>query len=271
MPYEMPKIGTRTEMRQTFNQVASLYDRNRPSYPEAVFDDLIALSGVGPASRIFEIGCGTGHATQALAARGLAIDCIEMGENMAALARQRLAAYPRVQIIVANFDSWETGQRYDLIYAATAYHWLNPATRDHRIAALLKSGGHLAVWRNRHIRNGSCDAFLDEAAKIYVEDAPELVKRRAQLPRPEEAVEAEREEVSPEIFEPAVYRLHLWTLAYTAAQYAQMLSTFADFQMLPAPRLQHLLDRIEDLINANYGGSLVQDYATVLQISRKRS
>ena len=271
MPYEMPDIGTRTELRQTFNQVASLYDRNRPSYPDAVFDDLIALSGVGPGSRLFEIGCGTGHATQALASRGLAIDCIEMGENMAALARRRLAPYPRVNLTVANFDSWDTSQRYDLIYAATAYHWLNPATRDQRIAALLAPGGQLAIWRNRHIRNGSCDAFLDEAGRIYAEVAPELVKRRALLPGPGEVVETEREAVSLEIFEQPAYRLHLWSLPYTAAEYVQMLSTFADFQLLPAPRRELLLGRIQDLIETKHGGALVTDYATVLQISRIKS
>ena len=270
MPYEMPTIGTRVELRQTFDQVASLYDQNRPSYPLGVFDDVVTLSGVGPGSRLLEIGCGTGHATQMLATRGLAIDCIEMGDNMAALARQRLAPYPRVNILIANFDVWTTSERYDLVYCATAYHWLNPATRDQRTAALLKPGGQLAIWRNRHIRNGSCDEFLNAADSIFEELAPELVKRRAHLPRAEEVAEAEREPVSPTIFEPPVYRLHQWSLPYTAAEYVQMLSTFADFQLLPPPRRQLLLARIDALIASSFGGSVVQDYATVLQISRKR-
>lgn len=271
MPYELHSIGTRTALRQTFDQVASLYDENRPSYPEAVFDDLIALSGVDATSRLFEIGCGTGHATQVLASRGLAIDCIELGENMAFLARQRLAPYPRVKIVVADFDTWTTPEHYDLVYSATAYHWLNPATRDQRAAALLKPGGQLGLWRNQHIRNGSCDAFLDEAGGIYFEEAPELAKKRARLPRPDEVVEAEREEVSRELFEPPVHRLHLWSLPYTAAEYVQMLSTHSDHQLLPADRRERLLGRIEALIDAKYGGTVVKDYATVLQIARKRS
>lgn len=271
MPYELHSIGTRTELRQTFDQVASLYDENRPSYPEAVYDDLVALSGAGPSSRIFEIGCGTGHATQVLAARGLTIDCIELGENMAALARQRLAPYSRVKIVVADFDSWTTPRRYDLVYSATAYHWLNPATRDGRIAALLKTKGQLAIWRNRHIRNGSCDAFLDEAGSIYYELAPELAKKRALLPRPDEVVEAEREEVSLEFFEPSAFQLHVWSRPYTATEYVQMLNTHSDHQLLPADRRERLLGRIQALIDAKYGGAVVKDYATVLQIARKRS
>ena len=271
MPYELHSIGTRTQLRQTFDQVASLYDENRPSYPDAVFNDLIALSGVGAASHLFEIGCGTGHATQVLAARGLAIDCVELGENMAALARKRLQAYPRVNIIVADFDTWSTEDRYDLVYSATAYHWLNPATRDQHSAALLKPQGQLAIWRNRHVRNGSCDEFLQDSGRIYLEEAPELAKKRALLPRPEDVVEAERQEVSPEIFDTPVYRLHLWSRTYSSVEYAQMLSTHSDHQLLPAARRERLLRRMEDLIDEKYDGAVVKDYATVLQIARRKN
>jgi trans-aconitate methyltransferase len=271
MPYELHSIGTRDQLRQTFDQVAQLYDEMRPSYPAGVFDDLIAFSGVDAQSRVFEIGCGTGHATQALASRGFAIDCVELGENMAALARRRLALYPRVNIVVADFDTWTTAERYDLVYSATAYHWLDPATRDQGVAAILKPGGRLAIWRNRHIRNGSCDAFVDESGAIYAQEAPELTKKRARLPGPEEVVEAERQEISAEFFEPPLYRLHLWSHPYTAAEYVQMLSTHSDHQLLPAERRQRLLDRIAALIETKYGGSVVKDYATVLQIARKKS
>ena len=271
MPYELHSIGTRDQLRQTFDQVAQLYDAMRPSYPGEVFADVITLSGVDAEARLFEIGCGTGHATQMLAARGLAIDCIELGENMAALARKRLAPYPRVKIVVADFDTWTTPQRYDLVYSATAYHWLNPVTRDARVAAILKPEGQLALWRNRHIRNGSCDAFLDESAGIYCEEAPELTQKRILLPRPAEVIETEREEISTVLFDPPVCRLYLWSWSYTAAEYVQMLSTHSDHQLLPPERRQRLLDRIESLIERRYGGSVVKDYATVLQIARKRS
>jgi trans-aconitate methyltransferase len=271
MPYELHQIGTRDQLRVTFDDVARLYDQMRPSYPDAVFDDVIALSGVDSSSCILEIGCGTGHATQAMAARGLSIDCVELGANMAAVARQRLAQFPRVTIEVADFDHWDTAQRYDLVYSATAFHWLNPATREQRIAKLLKQQGWLAIWRNRHIRNGSSDEFVDEAQSIYVDEAPELTKDRARLPGPDEVVEMEREVLSPELFEEPMYRVHYWSRAYTAAKYVQMLDTHSDHRLLPVERRARLFERLAHLIDSRFGGSVVKDYATVLQLFRRRS
>lgn len=269
MPYEIHAIGTRTELRQTFDTVAQLYDEMRPSYPDAVFDDAIALSGAGPATKILEIGCGTGHATQGFAARGLAIECVELGENMAAIARQRLAPYPRVTIEVADFDHWTTLKRYDLVYSVSAYHWLNPATREERIAALLAPAGWLAVWRNRHIRNGSCDDFLDEAQSIYSQEAPELAKR-GMLLRPNEIVEGERDELSRAHFDEPLLRVYFWSRPYTAVEYVQMLCTHSDHQLLPAGRRARLFDRLATLIDTRYGGSVIKDYATLLQMARKK-
>src|SRR5207253_3422274 len=39
------------------------YDRMRPGYLRAVFEELAEFGQLGPGSRILEIGCGTGQAT----------------------------------------------------------------------------------------------------------------------------------------------------------------------------------------------------------------
>jgi ubiquinone/menaquinone biosynthesis C-methylase UbiE len=52
--------------RQTFDQAAEIYDRVRPDYPETLFDDLVALAGLGPGDRLLEVGCATGKATRPL-------------------------------------------------------------------------------------------------------------------------------------------------------------------------------------------------------------
>src|SRR5207244_1472501 len=62
----------RERLRETFGSVAELYDRARPEYPTAVFDDLEELAQLEPGSRVLEIGPGTGKATVELAERGYA-------------------------------------------------------------------------------------------------------------------------------------------------------------------------------------------------------
>ena len=90
------------EQRFTFDEVAELYDRHRPGYPEALFEDLVALSGLAPAGRILEIGAGTGQATRPLARRGFRVLCLEPGAALARVARRKLAEFPRVEVLETN-------------------------------------------------------------------------------------------------------------------------------------------------------------------------
>ena len=53
------------EQRLVFGEVAEQYDRSRPSYPDAMVDDLVELAGLGPGCRALEVGAGTGKATSA--------------------------------------------------------------------------------------------------------------------------------------------------------------------------------------------------------------
>lgn len=258
--------------RETFNQVAELYDKMRPSYPQAVFADVIRWSGLDADSRLLEIGCGTGHATLAFARRGLCIDCVELGENMAAIARQNLAAFGRVTIEVADFDRWSTMNRFHLAYSACAYHWLNPATREQRIATLLHPGGSLAVWRNHFVRNGSCEELLEAAAPIYMREAPALVAKRIHMRRPEEISEAGKEDLMASgLFEAPRTAMYLWRRTYTTSEYVGMLSTHSDHRMLPELQRRRLLSSLEELVEERFGGSVSSDYATILHIARKKS
>lgn len=271
LPHRIHPIGTRNQLRQTFDRVAQLYDQHRPSYPPQIFDDIVAISGVTADSHLLEIGCGTGHATQQFASCGLRIDCIELGENMAAIARQRLAQFPRVTIQIADFDHWTTPSRYDLVYAATAWHWLDPVLREKKVATLLRPSGWLAFWRNRDVRDGSLDEFLDAAQAIYSRIAPELAMERGQLLGPNETVEQEKEEFASDLFGEPQIRVHPWRKTYSAAEYVAMLNTHSDYQMLPADRRNRLFDELATLIATRFGGSVLTDHVAILEMARART
>jgi ubiquinone/menaquinone biosynthesis C-methylase UbiE len=48
------------EARDTFAEVAELYDKVRPSYPGQLLEELFELTQLPPRARILEIGSGTG-------------------------------------------------------------------------------------------------------------------------------------------------------------------------------------------------------------------
>ena len=50
----------------------------------------MSLSGTGPGAKVLEIGCGTAQATVPLARRGYHVLCVELGDNLATIARGKL-------------------------------------------------------------------------------------------------------------------------------------------------------------------------------------
>ena len=157
-----------------FEQVPELYDRARPVYPPDVFDDIVTLAGLGEGARVLEIGCGTGQATLPLAERGFEVTCIELGEQLAAVARRKLAPFANVKIVNANFETWESvGERFDAVVAFTAFHWLDPNVRYEKTAGVLDDGGALSIVDTRHVWPEGGDPFWAEVQEDYDAIAPD--------------------------------------------------------------------------------------------------
>jgi len=66
---------------------------------------------------VLEIGCGTGQATVPLAERGLAITAVELGAELAAIARRRLAGFPAAGVVTCAFEDWPPqGAPFDAVW-----------------------------------------------------------------------------------------------------------------------------------------------------------
>jgi cyclopropane fatty-acyl-phospholipid synthase-like methyltransferase len=176
----MADASGRNRLRTTFDEVADLYDRARPTYPEQAFDDLAELAGLRPGSRVLEIGCGTGQATLPLAQRGFAIVCVELGEQLAAVARRKLARFPAVEIVHACFEAWDGGDAsFDAVVACTAFHWIAPDVRYAKSASLLRDGGALAVVATQHVLPADGDRFFAEVQEDYEAVVPDDDRTKA--------------------------------------------------------------------------------------------
>src|SRR4051812_48867077 len=122
------------ERKHTFDRAADQYDRFRPGHPEAVFDEIVRLTGVPPPARLLEIGCGPGQATLPLARRGYQIHAVELGANLAVLARRRLSGYP-VTVEVCPFEEVRLApDSFDLVVSASSFHWLDRTVAYPKIA-----------------------------------------------------------------------------------------------------------------------------------------
>jgi trans-aconitate methyltransferase len=157
----------RRDLGRVFNEVPGLYDRVRPAYPDELFADLAAITGIERRSPVPEVGCGTGQATRSLGALGYPVTAIEPGAGMAALARQRLAAFGNVEVENSAFEEWDDGgRRFDVLVAAPAWHWVAPSIGWRRAHDVLHPRGWMALRGNVVVRRpGEPEVYAQTAAR----------------------------------------------------------------------------------------------------------
>lgn len=250
---------------ESFDRVADDYDRARPAYPPELFDDLVTLTALPPGGRVLEIGCGSGVSTVPLAARGYEILCVEMGRDLAQVAARNLATYPRAKVVAARFEDWPAPLApYDLVMAATAFHWLDPAVAYPKVAAALKPGGCLGVFWNRHVA-AEPDGFFHRVQPIYERYAPSLAGFT--LPTASEVPSGLPRLPESGLFEVRHTRRYVWRVAYEADEYVRLLGTYSDHLALDEGARERLFRELHSFIVEGFGGRVEKQYLSVLVVA----
>ncbi|MHC3469977.1 class I SAM-dependent methyltransferase [Streptomyces sp. 7R007] len=246
-------------LRHTFNQAAELYDRARPRYPRALVEELAATAGLGPGGSVLEIGPGTGQLTVPLAEFGCRITAVELGPAMAAVARRRLAAFPHVEVVVADFETWPVpAGAFDLVVSATAFHWIDPAVRLTRAADALRPGGRIAIITTEHVAGGSTD-FFAEAQRCYERWDPATPPGLV-LPDAADVATDLGELAEYDRFGPVTVRRHTQDIAYTTDEYIDVLLTYSGHRALDDTARRGLLMCLRQLMDARHGGRVTKRY-----------
>ena len=261
-----------TQRRNSFNQLASLYDEVRPTYPTALFDDIITLSNLPTDGRILEVGCGTGQATLPFANRGYAIECIELGDQLAEIARLNLISYPNAQVMVGDFETFTIErEHYDLLLSATAFHWIDPTVRFKKSYEILKPGGSLAVFWTHHVQTEISWEIFTRVQEVYARVVPEMTKKYKGLIHPDDFPTVFKQEIENSgYFSEVTIRKHLWKLPLKAETYTNLLNTFSDHRQLDEPICKQLFDEIRTLIDTEFDGAIVKEYLAILYLAHRK-
>jgi SAM-dependent methyltransferase len=122
------------------------YDRHRPAYPDELVGRACRVAGIVSGDHVLEVGCGSGQLTRSLAARGLRVTALEPGTSLMALARQNLADAGEVEFVNARFeDALLPRGRFQAVFSASAFHWVDPEVSWQKAADVLVPGGTLAL------------------------------------------------------------------------------------------------------------------------------
>jgi SAM-dependent methyltransferase len=253
--------------RLSFGGVADLYDRSRPSYPEALVDGVLEFAGAGASDRAIEVGAGTGKATVLFAARGLNVLGIEPSAEMAAVARRNCAAFENVTIEQIEFERWRPpGHEFRLVFSGQAWHWISPEVRYIAARAALENRGALAAFWNRPDW-GACD-LRDALAEVYGRNAHAGESGDPMNPRMGVGDEDwEAEIAGTPGFDDAEVRVYPWHRDYTTEEYLELLGSHSACLVLDTTDRDRLLSGIAAAID-DHGGSFRMPYATRLCLAR---
>ncbi|TNF88406.1 MAG: class I SAM-dependent methyltransferase, partial [Gammaproteobacteria bacterium] len=139
----------RSEGRRLFGADPAGYDRGRPDYPDWIFDSLVAAGALYAGANTLEIGPGSGLATRHLLERGASpITLIEPDERLGERLRQALAGADAAgSVLESSFETAALPEaHFDLVAAATAFHWIDPAAGLTKIRHILKPEGTAALF-----------------------------------------------------------------------------------------------------------------------------
>jgi len=256
------------KLGSTFDREAALYHSIRPRYPEVLFDALERVTHLPRPAQLLEIGPGTGQATITLANRDHHITAIEIGPALAEMARRELRTFSNVDIITGAFEDINLPPHsFDLIFAATSFHWIKPGIAFHKSRYLLKPDGHLAIIHTHHISDEKGDLFYHASQPIYQKYFPRSTNTKAQLPT---ATELQSWKIDEKLFEQIHFETFPLTIHYTANEYAKLLNTYSPNLRLPANKRECFLREIEELINGRFEGILEKYFSLSLTVAKRQ-
>ncbi len=259
-----------TDLRHSFDGVPEIYDRVRPSYPPALFDDVFLYLDVSSrvSPKVVEIGPGTGQATAGLLERGAQVTAVEIGPRMSAFLRRKFANEARLEVVTSAFeDAQLASEVYDLVVSATAFHWVDPDIRLVKARRLLRPGGSLAIISTNRIASSADRGFFERAFPVYQKYRPD--EQRHELPGEDLTPPEHGELLVSGLFDDVTLRRYRWDQTYSTAGYADLQRSYSWTQTVAPAAQETLIADLCDVIEREYGGSVVRPLVITLTLGRR--
>lgn len=173
--------GGSVDPRERFSTRVENYVRYRPGYPEAVVDAIAERSGNVSATRVADVGSGTGIFSRLLLDRGFSVCGVEPNAEMRAAAESLLGNDDRFTSVNGSAECTTLPDAsVDLVTAAQAFHWFSGEATRAEWSRILRPRGLVAlVWNVRNVAASEFmsgyEALLRELGTDYAEVSHEGV------------------------------------------------------------------------------------------------
>ncbi len=255
----------------TFDTVAARYEKFRPGYTADLYRSLFDYINIDSSSNVVEVGIGGGQATLPILEKGCTLTAVEYGENFSRLCEEKFKEYGNFSVITEKFENASfADSQYDLVYSASAFHWIQENIGYSKVYAMLKSGGAFARFANHPYRDKGNPVLSEEIDKLYsayyckyygkdMESEKEYSEEQA-IQRAQIAAKYGFVDIRHAMF----YR----TRTFSAKEYVELLGTYSDHIAIEEKIRMEFFSKIEEAINKFSGSFTIYDTID-LQLARK--
>lgn len=252
-----------------FKSIIADYEAARPGYPDTLFRDILAYSDRTERKDILEIGAGPGQASDYFIREGFQLTALEISQEQVEYLINKYADHPNFRAVCSRFEEFTADdETFDLIFSATAFHWIAPEVGYAKAHRLLRHGGvHAVFWHLASIIEPQTE-MLQQIRAIYRAVAPELddyLDRNAA----EELHQLRLKQIQTgAFFHHPVSRFYRWDDVYTTQRYLQLMNSYSDFHSISPEKREAIQSRVADYIESK-GGFIVIPQEVRLYLAKK--
>lgn len=259
--------------RNLFGSDPRNYNEIRPPYPEQVYEFLRRTGALRANTSTLEIGAGNGLATRRLLDFGAnPLTVIEPDKRFSPLLRSIAPLYKvNIRFVTESFEEAVLPhQHYDLVAAATSFHWIQPSIGLAKVAEVLKPGGYVALWWHVFGDIDRADAY-HEATKPILQPlssspsgGPNIVPFALDIPA------RLRDFSNTEQFDEPEYKVYRWTFVLNTAQVGSLYATFSPISRLPEEQRKTILDQLMEVADKQFGGRVERNMVSPVYVARRK-
>ena len=256
-------------LKNTFSNVIDDYEYARPKYPQELYDKIQAFCEIDDNADVLEVGAGTGQATDLILRNCFCnIDLLEVSKEQADFLSEKYRDNGNVVVVCSYFEDMVEDKKYDVIYSATAFHWIDSEVGYPKAYRMLKTGGTMAVfWQMSSVTYYNFGIFegLNNIKKKYLPNESLGFDDTGIRQVKEKRI---RQIQSGGYFgEPECYEFR-WTDTYDADRYVALLNTYSSTQLLEESVRRTYLEEVHRYIN-DKGGIVEMPQLVMLYLVKK--
>jgi len=257
------------DIKYLFDDVVLNYEKRRPNYGTELFKHIIKYAEITRDKSVIEVGCGTGQATEPFLKTNCKVTAVELGENLASYTREKFKAYKNLHVVSSAFEDYDCDDnKFDMIYSATAFHWIPDEIGYKKAYRIIKNGGSIALFWNRPSINDKNNPVHQKIQSIYNEILPHWSYKVTSDEEKSSMYSSIINKIEQCGFTNIEFKLYHNTRKMTGVEYIELLNTYSDHLALAKSIKSQLFHGIRTVIE-EFGNEIIINDAIDLYLAQK--